>query len=44
MLSGFLANLFNAAWRPTTSFGMAGVLPLLMVAWLVVRFKREELK
>jgi len=44
MLSGFLANLLNAAWRPTTSFGLAGAMSLLMVAWLVVRFKREELK
>lgn len=42
LLSGFLANLLNASWRPTTSFGVAGVLSLLMVFWLSVRFKREE--
>lgn len=44
MLSGFLANLFNAAWQPTTSFFLSGLLSLLMVGWLYVRFKREELK
>jgi len=44
MLSGFLANLFNAAWRPTTSFGLAGLLSLMMVGWLYVGFKREESK
>ncbi|MFH1970122.1 MAG: MFS transporter [Verrucomicrobiota bacterium] len=44
MLSGFLANLLNAAWRPTTSFGWTGVLSLMMVGWLYMRFKREELK
>ena len=40
MLSGFLANLFNAAWRPTTSFGLAGALSLLMVGWLWVKYRQ----
>lgn len=44
LLSGFLANLLNALWRPTTSFGASGLLALLMVGWLHLRFKREELK
>jgi sugar phosphate permease len=42
MLSGFLANLFNAAWRPTTSFGLAGVLSLLMVGWLSLKYRKAN--
>jgi len=40
MLSGFLANLLNAAWRPTTSFGWAGILSLLMVGWLFLKYRQ----
>ncbi|MFH1476390.1 MAG: MFS transporter [Verrucomicrobiota bacterium] len=42
MLSGFLANLLNAIWRPTTSFGLAGVLALLIVAWLFLKFRQAD--
>ncbi|MDD5676502.1 MAG: MFS transporter [Kiritimatiellae bacterium] len=44
MLSGFLANLLNAAWRPTTSFGMAGVLSLLIVVWLFLKYRKADLE
>ncbi|MBU4367159.1 MAG: MFS transporter [Kiritimatiellae bacterium] len=44
LLSGFLANLLNALWQPTTSFGLAGVLSLAIVFWLFVQYKREEVK
>jgi acyl-[acyl-carrier-protein]-phospholipid O-acyltransferase/long-chain-fatty-acid--[acyl-carrier-protein] ligase len=42
MLSGFLANLFNAAWRPTTGFGVTGVLSLLMVVWLFLKYRKAD--
>jgi predicted MFS family arabinose efflux permease len=42
MLSGFLANLFNAAWRPTTSFGLAGTLSLLIVGWLCLKYRKAD--
>ncbi|MBI2438260.1 MAG: MFS transporter [Lentisphaerae bacterium] len=44
LLSGFLANLLNALWRPTTSFGAAGMLSLLIVGYLYLQFERKELK
>ncbi|MBU0716261.1 MAG: MFS transporter [Verrucomicrobia bacterium] len=42
LLSGFLANMLNAAWRPTISFGIAGTLSLLMVGWLFLKYRRAD--
>ncbi|MFA7334963.1 MAG: MFS transporter [Kiritimatiellia bacterium] len=42
MLSGFIANLFNAAWWPTTSFGLAGALSLSMVGWLSWKYRKAD--
>jgi hypothetical protein len=42
LLSGFLANLFNAVWRPTTGFGLAGVLSLVIVAWLFLKYRKAD--
>ncbi len=41
MLSGFLSNLLNLAWRPTTSFGLTGILSLLIVIWLFVKYRQD---
>jgi MFS family permease len=42
LLSGPVANVFNAHLRPTTSFGVAGVISVLMSLLLLLAFRRQK--
>lgn len=42
LLSGLLANLLNATWQPTGSFGLAGVLSLIVVIWLFWKYRQAD--
>ncbi|MBU4212590.1 MAG: MFS transporter [Kiritimatiellae bacterium] len=42
MLSGLISNIFNKYLTPITSFGVTGVLALLVSVWLHIMYIRKE--